>query len=944
MGSKTISRFVVLFLMLFGSVSDGNASTLRIDYNKYKLDNGLQVILHEDRSDPIVAVAIVYHVGSNREVKGRTGFAHLFEHMMFQESQHVGQDQLFKKIQDAGGTLNGFTTFDATCYFEVVPNNALEMVLWLESDRMGYLLSTVTRAAFDNQQEVVQNEKRQRVDNQPYGHTNYVIHKSLYPESHPYNWQVIGSLEDLEKATVQNVRDFFTRWYGPNNATLVIAGDYDKRAVKKLVDKYFGEIKPSTPVTDRGPTNITLDKTKRAFHEDNFAKSPELNMVFPTVQEYSEDAYALSLLSDLLADGKKAPIYKVLVEEKKLAPSVSAFQSSRELTGYFRIRIRSFPDINLGDVERALFEAFQRFEEEGFTKKDLARIKAKTETRFYNGISSVLGKSFELAFYNEYAGSPGFIRKDLKGYLDVAKDDVMRVYRKYIKDKPYILTSFVPKGKTNLVAEISDRFPVVEEAISDMTEEGETLVETEEVAQIPASFDRSIEPSKGPSPEITQPTIWQEEMENGLRVLGIEHDELPLIQFSLTLKGGLLQDNIDEIGAANLMTDIMMEGTENKTPVELEEAIDELGSTIWMYTTKTSIVIQANMLASKFDETYELFEEILLEPRWDEKEFARIKDETIEIINRRKASPAAIATDAFNKLVYGEGHILGYSTLGTAASVAEITIDDLRRFYRDNFSPSVSHISIAGDISRRRAVRTLNSLEERWQAKQVKLPQYETPPELKESKLYFADFPGAKQSQIRIGYLALSRTDPDYYPAYVMNYKLGGSFSGSLNLILREEKGYTYGARSGFSGTHFPGPFTASSAVRSNATFESMQIFMGELAEYSEMISKEDLKFTKNALIQSNARRFETLGALRGMLDEIALYGRPVDYITKREAIVRNMTQESHQKLAEKYIVPNRMIYLVVGDAETQLEKLKDLGLGDPILLDKDGNPAAAVP
>lgn len=939
MGHKIISKCLVLLLLLVGSSCGGSKSTLKLDYESFTLDNGLEVILHEDKSDPVVAVAIVYHVGSNREVKGRTGFAHLFEHMMFQESQHVGQDQLFRKIQDAGGTLNGFTTFDATCYFEVVPRNALEMVLWLESDRMGFLLSTVTQEAFDNQQEVVQNEKRQRVDNQPYGHTNFVIHKCLYPESHPYNWQVIGALEDLQNATVQDVRNFFTRWYGPNNATLVIAGDYDDQRVRKLVDKYFGEIKPSAEVMDVDPVNISMEKPKRVYHEDSFAKSPELNMVFPTVQEYGKDAYALDLLSDLLADGKKAPLYKVLVEEKKLAPSVSAFQYSRELTGYFRIRVRSFPQKDLTDIERAILEAFDRFEEEGFTEKDLARIKAKLETSFYNDIASVLSKAFNLGFYSEYAGSPGFITRDLQNSLDVTSDDIMRVYSKFIKDRPFVLTSFVPKGQTHLVAENSELFPVVEEAIVETAEEKKEVSETIDVATIPSSFDRSVEPPKGPTPDIGVPAIWQEEMKNGLKVLGIEHHELPLIQFSLTLRGGLLLDRMDKIGVANLMTDIMMEGTKGKTPVELEEAIDELGSTIYMYTTETSIVIQANMLASKFDETYGLFDEILLEPRWDEKEFVRIKDETIETIHRRKANPSAMATDVFEKLVYGEDHILGHSTLGSETSVAEIAIDDLKRYYDEYFSPTVSHISIVGDISKERAMEAFKSLEKKWRAKRVELPQYENPPELKEPRLHFVDVPGAKQSQIRIGYLSLSRSDPDYYPAYVMNYKLGGSFNGFLNLILREEKGYTYGARSNFSGTHYPGPFTASSAVRSNVTFESVKIFLDELTKYREMISEEDLLFTKNALIQSNSRRFETLAALRGMLDEIALYGRPFDYIKEWEKIARNMTPEDHQELAEKYIEPDKMIYLVVGDRETQLENLKGLGLGNPILLDESGNP-----
>lgn len=929
----------VFLLLRTGFASDD--ARLNIDYESYKLGNGLQVILHEDRSDPIVSVAILYHVGSNREVPGRTGFAHLFEHILFQESQHVGQDQFFRKIQDAGGTLNGFTFEDGTGYFEIVPNNALEMVLWLESDRMGWLLSTVTQEAFENQQDVVQNEKRQRVDNQPYGHTNYVLRKLLYPETHPYNWQVIGSLEDLQNATLEDVRNFYMKWYGPNNATLVIAGDFDVEQTKAWVEKYFGEIAPRPEVSAPEKWHVTLSETKRAFHEDNFARSPELNMVFPTREEYHKDSYALSLLADLLSDGKKAPLYKVIVEEKKLAPSVSAFQNSMEITGEFRVRVRAFPNANLGEVEQAILAAFERFETERFTPQDLDRIKAKTETGFYNRISSILGKSFQLAFYNVYAGEAGFINQDLQNYLDVSEADIWRVYNQYIKGKPYVLTSFVPKGKVDLVAPGSERFPVVEEAIVAEGDQPKKARKKSDlvVEKIPSKFDRSVEPPKGPDPEVKLPEIWQETLANGMRVLGIEHNELPLVNFSITLKGGLLLDDPQKVGVANLMTDIMMEGTKNKTPVELEEAIDNLGARINMYTTRESIVIQANTLASKFDEVYKLVEEILLEPRWDEKEFERIKRQTIESIKRQKMRPSTIATNVFNKLLYGDKHILSHSTLGTVASVEAITLDDLKKYYEANFASTLAHAAVVGNVTKERVLAALKPLEQKWPARPALFSDNPPAPVVEKARLYFVDVPNAKQSQIRIGYLALKRTDPDYYPAVVMNYRLGGSFNGILNLILREEKGYTYGARSRFSGTNYPGPFVASAAVKSNTTFESVKIFKDEMTRYREGISEEDLTFTKNALLKSNARRFETLGALMGMLNQIATYNLPFDYIKQQEAVVKNMTLEQHKALARKYIVPDKMIYLVVGDAATQLEPLRELGLGDPILLDTDGNP-----
>lgn len=921
-----------LFLFLAGCGSE--TTKLKVDFEKYTLDNGLEVILHHDNSDPIVAVAIQYHVGSNREVVGRTGFAHLFEHMMFQESQHIGQDQFFKKIQDAGGTLNGGTWNDGTIYYEVVPENALEMALWMESDRMGFLLPTVTYEAFKNQQQVVQNEKRQRVDNQPYGHTDYVIGKLLYPENHPYNWQVIGSLEDLSNATLKDVHDFYKKWYSPNNATLVLAGSFDKAKAKELVKKYFGELKAGEKVEAPKPMPVVFTQTKRVFYEDNFAKSPELNLVLPTVEQYNKDTYALSALGELLAGNKKTPLYKVIVEEKKLAPSINVYQSSQELAGTFNFSVRAFPNKNLSEVELAIFEGLKKFETDKFTEKDLNRIKAKLETGFYNGISSVLGKSFQLAIYNEFAGSPDFITEDLQNTLDVTEEDIWRVYEKYIKDKPFVLTSFVPRGQTGLIAANSEFYPIKEEQITESAKTDTAAVEEVKIEPIASSFDRSVEPAKGTDPVLKIPAVWSQDLGKGLNIYGIEQNEVPLVQFNITVNGGMLLDDNKKVGAANLISDMLKEGTKNKTPEELEEAIDELGASINLYTTREAIVLQANTLTSRFDEVYALAEEILLQPRWDEKEFARIKDETIEGINRDKANPTVIANNAFNKLVYGENNILGNNTYGTAESVASITIDDLKNYYEKNFSPGVTHISVAGDISKEKAIEKFKLLANKWKEKIVNFPKLAFPSAQEKSTVYFVDVPDAKQSEIRIGYLALPYNHPDYYPATVMNYKLGGSFSGNVNLILREEKGYTYGARTYFSGSKYPGTFTAAAGVQSNATFESAEIFRDEIGKYRDAISEEDIAFTKNSLIKSNTRRFETLGALLGMLNNIATYALPYDYVKKEEQVILEMNADKHLQLANKYLDPNKMIYLVVGDAKTQMNNLKQLGFGDPVLID----------
>lgn len=909
---------------------------LSIDFEKYELDNGLDVILHQDKSDPIVSLAIQYGVGSNREKTGRTGFAHLFEHMLFQESENVGQDQFFKKIQDAGGTLNGGTWKDGTVYYEVVPKNAMEMIMWLESDRMGYLINTVTEAAFNNQQEVVQNEKRQRVDNNPYGHTNWVVDKNLYPEGHPYNWQVIGELVDLQNATVADVKEFYDRFYGPNNATLVLSGDFETEEAKSMIEKYFGEIKRRQEVEPLKPQPVTLEETKRLYHEDNFAKTPQLRMVWPTPQQYTEDAYALDFLGEILANGKKAPMYKVLVKEKDLTSRTTAYNNAQELAGEFQVIITANDDKSLKDVEAATFEAFALFEKEGVSEKDIERIKAGLETQFYNGISSILGKGFQLAQYNVFAGDPGFIEQNIENIKKVTKEDVLRVYNTYIKDKPFVMTSFVPKGKIELIADNSVKASVVEEEIK----ENVVIVikdSKEEIVKTPSKIDRSKEPVQGTPPALSIPTTWTAELDNGIDVYGIEQNEIPTVNFSLVIEGGHLLDNKDKNGVANLMTDIMMEGTANKSPEQLEEEIEMLGASINMYTTSESIVVRGNTLTRNFEKTLKLLEEILLEPRWDQEEFNRIKTKTINGIKRDEANPNAVAEKVYDKLLYGENHIFSYPISGTEASIEAITMDDLKSFYSKNFSPSISKFNVVGKIDQEKVLENLKGLEEKWAAKEVSIPEYPVPNQRDMASLYFVDIPNAKQSVINIGYLALPRTDKDFYPAEVMNYKLGGSFSGNVNMILREEKGYTYGARSGFNGGKVPGKFTASSSVRTNTTGESVQIFKEEIANYKNGISAEDLDFTKNALIKSNARRFETQYSLLGMLQEMSNYNLPKNYIEEEEQIVKGMTLERHMELANKYLDESKMAYVVVGDAATQLEQFEKMGFDEVILVDKEG-------
>lgn len=930
---KKLSGFLLLFtLILVSGCGGGKKSSLSVPFETYKLENGLTVILNEDKSDPITSLVILYHVGSNREEPGHTGFAHLFEHMMFQRSENVGEDQFFKYIEGAGGTLNGGTSNDMTIYYELVPKNSLELAMWLESDRMGYLLNTVTPQSFALQQNVVQNEKRQSVDNRPYGHTDYVILKNLYPEGHPYSWDVIGDMQDLANATVDDVKAFHRKFYIPNNATIVVSGDYNTEEVKAMIEKYFGEIPAGTDLDDPKPMNVTLNETRKLYHEDNFARAPQFNMVYSTPEQFTKDAYSLDVLAQLLGQGKKSPFYKVLVKDKKLTSSVNVFNQAQELAGTFRIMVTANPSTNLTDVEKAIFEAYNMFETEGFTEKDLQRIKARLETDFYNTISSVMYKSFMLAIYSEYAGSPAYITKDLEMTMAVTMDDVWDVYNRYIKGKNYIATSFVPKGQVDLVDEGSVNAGVVEEDITKATKMEVVTADEEVIEKTPSKIDRSVAPQPGPDPSVNIPVVWQSEASNGMKLYGIVQDEIPLVTYSIVIKGGHLLDDISKPGVARFTAQMLNEGTKNKTPEELEEEIQLLGASINIRGGEENITVSVNTLARNFDKTLALVREMLLEPRWDEEQFSLNKSRTVNNLKRSMADPNYLAGITFKRLVLGSDNVLSSDINGTVSSVESITMDDLKEFYEKNLSPSIASFLVVGDVSQKDVEKALESLNAGWTAREVSMPELTFPQVPEKPSLHFVDVQGAKQSVINIGNLSLTRDDPDFYKAEVANYMLGGTASARLFMVLREEKGFTYGAYSDFDGKKSYGAFEAYSSVRSDATLESVKLFTEIMNNYRAGVPQETVDFTKASLLKMNALRFETLGAKLGMLNTMTSYGLPVDYVRQEEEYLKGLTIEQMNEAVQKYINPARMYYVVVGDAATQLKGLVDAGIGVPVL------------
>lgn len=901
------------------------------------LDNGLTVLLHQDKSDPIVAFATIVHAGSNREKPGRTGFAHFFEHMSFNDSENVPMGANRKMIPELGGRRNGGTWSDGTIYYEVVPVDALDKLLWIDSDRFGYMINTVKEATLEREKQVVKNEKRQRVDNRPYGHTNHVIRKALYPKDHPYNWTVIGDLQDLQNATLDDVREFYDKFYVPSNATLVIAGDIDIDEIKVKVEQWFGEIKAGEQPADLKPMPVSLTANKKLYHLDNLAKLPELRMTFPTVEQYHKDAYALDVLGSILAGSKSSPLYQQVVKAQGLAPRVGAYQSSNELTGTFTLRVRANSNSHLDDVYGAINSAFESFEKNGFADEDLQRIKAGQETEFYYGVSSILDKALELGIYHEFAGSYEFINQDIANMMAVTREDVMDVYHRYIKDKPAVITSFVPKNKANLVLTGSLKADVVEEQIIAGAEKQFDESASDDFVKTPSKFDRS-EPPLGEQPAVSIPHIWHDTADNGMKLMGIEHHELPLVNFVLRVNGGQWLDKPGLAGTANLLAKLMSEGTASKTATKLEQAIGLLGARIKVDAGRENIVIEGDTLAKHFDDTMALVTEMLLSPRWDEANFARIKAERLTKIEEDLGDPDAIAARVFRRMVYGDDHFAGQAFGGDKASVAMIEFADVKDWYANNMSPQVATLHVVGAVDAKQVQQAAVLLNKKWRGGAVDFPKQKRLADVAEPKVYFVDVPNAKQSTIFMGKAGLMGDDAEFEAANMANMRLGAGTSARLMQVLRIEKGYTYGAGSQMLRTQYEGPFMARTRVRSNVTLESLQIIKDLVGNYAATFDEDDLATTKNLISKGLSRRFEQLDNLQDLLMDVSAFNLPDDYMAQKQDLVKNMSLTEIKSMMNKHMNEQQMIYVVVGDAKTQLQRMAKLGYGQAIVLDVHGN------
>ncbi|MBV35763.1 MAG: peptidase M16 [Rickettsiales bacterium] len=949
MFKQTISALVVAGLVGCASspstdtaVADGinlleiveqKSDQLVIPYKKFQLENGLTVILHEDKSDPLVHVDVTYHVGSGREEIGKSGFAHFFEHMMFQGSENVADEQHFKIISEAGGTLNGTTNSDRTNYFETAPSNQLEKMLWLEADRMGFLLDAVTQKKFEVQRETVKNERGQRVDNRPYGRLGERVAEAMYPEGHPYSWPVIGYMEDLNRANVNDVKKFFLRWYGPNNATLTIGGDIDEEQTLAWVKKYFGSIPRGPEVKDPTPVEVTLDKDRYISLEDNVSL-PLLYMAYPTVYARHEDEAPLDVLASILGQGRTSLLYKNL-DKEGIAVQSRVSHGCRELACEFVLLALPNPmsGKGLADIESIIRDSFKEFEQRGVKADDIERVKASIKSRLIYGLQSVSGKVSQLAAYQTFEDDPNLIQKELERYENVTEEDVMRVYEQYLKGQHAVIMSVVPKGQKGMVAH-KDTWTPSERKIPEYKEVTEADLD---IRVAKDDFDRSVMPEAGDNPTIKVPEIWRTELSNGIKVLGAVNKETPTTAIRLRIKTGSSNDPLNKLGLASITASMLNESTNNYSNEELSNILQKLGSSVSISSGDTYTQLTISSLTENLDKTLQIANEKLREPKFDPADFKRVKEQTIEGIKSAAKQPSVVASNVYRKLLFGADNAFAYADSGTIESVNNITLDDVKKFYNEYYSPAVASIVAVSDLEESELSTKLKRFSS-WNGGDVAQAPLKPFPELQKA-IYFVDKPGAAQSEIRIGKRSLPYdATGEYFRAGLMNYNLGGAFNSRININLREDKGYTYGARSGFSGNERYGSFTASAGVRTDVTDKSIIEFLKEIKTYSNSgMTEAELTFMKNSLGQRDARDYETPRQKLGFLGRIMTYDLDEDFVDEQNDILQSIELDELNQLAQEHLELDEMIIVVVGDKKSVMPSLEKLGY-DIIEVDAEAN------
>ncbi|MDZ7342409.1 MAG: insulinase family protein [candidate division KSB1 bacterium] len=909
------SIFIALFLsstLLFFSQSTALAQAKEIDipYQKFVLDNGLTVIIHEDHKAPIVAVNVWYHVGSKNEKAGKTGFAHLFEHLMFNGSENFNDDY-FKPLEKVGATdLNGTTNEDRTNYFENVPVSAFDLALWMESDRMGHLIGAIDTAKLNEQRGVVQNEKRQ-YENEPYSIVDELIAKNCFPAGHPYSWTVIGSMEDLDAASLEDVHEWFKTYYGAANAVISIAGDIDTKVALEKVKQYFGDV-PSGPPVARHDTFIAKRTgTIRQTVQDRVPQ-PRIYKVWNVPNWGTPCADYLDLVSDVLASGKTSRLYKRLVYEDQIATDVAAYVDKREIAGLFYIQATAKPGEDLKKVEQALDEELKRFLEEGPTEIELKRVKTQFVSNFVRGIERIGGfggKSDILATNEVFGGSADYYKTTLKHINEATAQNLMETAKRWLSDGVYII-------------EVHP-FPQYQSAAS--------------------KVDRSKLPATGEAPDVKFPKLQRATLSNGLKIILAERHAIPVVNFNLLVDAGYAADQFGLPGTASLAMNMLDEGTKTRDALQISEELALLGANLGSGSNLDMSTVYLSALKENLDASLNIYADVILNPSFPEKEFVRLQKQQLARIKQEKASPFQMALRVFPRYLYGEGHAYGnsFTGSGTEESVSKLTTKDLAKFHQDWFKPNNATLVVVGDIKLNEMVPKLEKLFANWKPGNVQKKNIRMVEHQPKASLYLIDKPGSPQSVILAGHIAPPKADPDDIAMNMMNSILGGTFTSRINMNLREDKHWSYGAGSVIVSARGQRPFIAYTSIQGDKTKESIAEIRKELTDIlaTRPATQDELDKVLQNEILGLPGSWETMGAVGSSIGDIVVYGLPDDYYQTYPNKLRNLKLNDISKAAKKLLRPDQVVWIVVGDRAKVEPKLLELGLGEVKLIDADGKP-----
>jgi len=903
----------------------------RLNFEKYKLKNGLEVILLEDHRLPLVAVNLWYHVGPANERPGLTGFAHLFEHMMFQGSKHIGDDAHFKLLEGAGASdINGTTDFDRTNYFETLPSNQLELALWLESDRMGFLLDTLDAGRLANQRDVVRNERRQG-ENSPYGLVEEAVYQNLFPKTHPYYASVIGSHADIESARLKDVREFFKLYYAPNNASLAIVGDIDKAQAKKMVEKYFGPIAAGPPVPKIDATTPPITAERRAVVTDQVELS-RVYMAWLTDPIYKPGDAEADLLAMILGGGKSSRLYKRLVYDRQIAQDVSANQNSLILGSVFQIQATAKPGVKPEELERAIDEELEAVRKEGPTPEQLARARNVFQTRIIQGLETLGGfggVADRLNQYNHYLGNPDFLAKDLERYDKATVASVQKIAQEKLTKNKRVVVYGVPGKK-------------VVDDVPQTTAAGET---SEAAAAAPAGNNsgqewRKQQPQPGPSSKLALPVPKSFKLSNGLTVLLVEQHNLPVVAANLVVLSGSEVNPANKPGLASFTADMLDEGTTKRSTLQIADDVAAIGATLGSGSSSDASSVSVRTLKKNADAALDLVADVALQPAFAAKELERVRNTRLTQILQQRDNPNVLASKVFNSEVYGTAHPYGYTELGTEESIKGITRDDMLKFWQSGYVPENAALVVAGDLTENELRPLAEKHFGKWTGKAAPVAR----PEVQATaarRVVIVDKPGAPQTALRIGMVGVARDNPDYVPIEVMNTGLGGLFSSRINLNLREKNGYSYGAGSVFQFRRGPGPFFAATSVRTDVTAPAVREIFNEFERIrAAEVSGEELKLAKDSFARSLPGLFETTGQAAASIGQLFIYNLPLDYYRTLPGKIDAVTIADVRRVAEKYLLPGSMVIVAVGDRSKIEPELLKLNFGKVEARGLDGKMA----